>query len=234
MAPGNYFPGLNIVLKLGGHLLFREEFDVGLLRQYTSLLSELFDGGRWVVVVGGGDMARKYVSAARRLGLDEASCDELAIQTTRIHAGLLARALGELACQKIPTTVDEIRHLSEMGRIVVSGGLQPGQSTMAVSVLAAAVTGAERIVVATDVDGIYTSDPKKDPNAKIMPRMKFEELAGFAANVSQRAGDYQVVDLVGVSLLLRTRIPLYYVNGERVEMVREAILGRKAGTIVSD
>ncbi len=70
MAPGNYFPGLNIVLKLGGHLLFREEVDVGLLRQYTSLLSELFDGGRWVVVVGGGDMARKYVSAARRLGLD--------------------------------------------------------------------------------------------------------------------------------------------------------------------
>jgi uridylate kinase len=64
--------------------------------------------------------------------------------------------------------------------------------------------------------------------------MKFEELAGFAANVSQRAGDYQVVDVVGVSLLLRTRIPLYYVNGERVEMVREAILGRKAGTIVSD
>lgn len=225
---------MNVVLKLGGHVVFREGVDVGLLRQYASMLSELYDGGRWVVVVGGGDFARRYVAAARMLGLDEASCDELAIMATRIHAALFARALGDVACQSTPTTAGEIRQLTGLGKIVVSGGLQPGQSTMAVSVLAASVTGAERIVVATDVDGIYTSDPKKDPGAKIIPRMRFEELESLARNVSQRAGEYQVVDMVGLSMLLRTRTPLYYVNGNRVEEVRDAILGKRAGTIVGD
>ncbi len=224
---------MNIVLKLGGHVIFGEQINTDLLKQYVSIIGDLFDGGRWVVVVGGGEIARKYIKAAKQLGLDEASCDEAAIKITRVNAYLFARSLGDKACQKIPETVDEIRLLSDTGRVVVAGGLQPGQSTMAVSILAASVVGAERIVVATDVDGIYSDDPKKNREAKLIPHMSYEEMAELARKVSQNAGKYQIIDMVGMAMLFRTRIPLYYVNGYKPDMVKDAVLGKRAGTIVT-
>jgi uridylate kinase len=225
---------VNVVLKLGGHVVFGEGVDVELLMGYVRLLEEVFDGGRWVVVVGGGEQARRYIAAARKIGLDEATCDEAAIKVTRLHAYLFARALGDLAVQAVPTTVDEIRYLTGFGRIVVSGGMQAGQSTMAVSIHAASVIGAERVVVASDVDGVYTDDPKKNPAAKLLPRISFAQLAEISKKVSQRAGDYQLIDAVGLAMALRTRIPLYYVNGNNLEAVRQALMGRQAGTIVAD
>uniref|UniRef100_A0A7J3VUK8 UMP kinase n=1 Tax=Caldiarchaeum subterraneum TaxID=311458 RepID=A0A7J3VUK8_CALS0 len=225
---------MNVVLKLGGHVLFGEKTNTSLMKKYSLMLEETYDGGRWVIVVGGGMPARKYIETARQLGLDEASCDIAAIMSTRINAFLFARSLGVKAFQRIPETVEEIRLLADGGRLVVAGGLQPGQSTMAVSVLAASVVGADRLVVATDVDGIYSEDPKKSMNAEIIRRMSFEQLAELASRISQKAGEYQVIDMVGLAMVLRTRIPLYYVNGMNVESVKRALLGLDAGTVVSD
>lgn len=225
---------MNVVLKIGGSVVFGEKIDVELLKKYAKLVQEVYDGGRWVVVVGGGGISRQYIEAAKSIGLDPASCDEAAIKLTRVHAYLFARALGDKAVQTIPTSVDEIRFLTGFGKVVVSGGLQPGQSTMAVSIHAATVTGAERIVVASDVDGVYSDDPKKNPDAKLIPKMTFEEFAEFGRKISQQPGQYQIIDAVGLAMALRARIPLYYVNGHHVEQVRDALLGRRAGTIISD
>ncbi|MCS7133945.1 MAG: UMP kinase [Candidatus Caldarchaeum sp.] len=225
---------MNVVLKLGGSVVFGDEINVTALKRYAELLSDVYDGGRWVVVVGGGALARRYIDAARKIGLDESSCDEAAIKITRVHAYLFARALGDFAVQTVPSSVDEIRFLTGFGKVVVSGGLVAGQSTMAVSIHAASVIGAERVVVASDVDGVYSDDPKKNPEAKLIPRMSFEELAEIGRKIPQYAGQYQVMDAVGLAMALRTRIPLYYVNGHRLNNVRDALLGRGAGTIVSD
>ncbi len=225
---------MNIVLKLGGHIIFGEKLNIQLLDQYRMVLADVFDGvGKWVVVVGGGLTARQYVDAGRMLGLDEATCDMLAIRITRVNAALTAHALGDLAIQSIPTSLEEIRSYAGLGKIVVTGGLQPGQSTMAVSALSASVIGAERIVVATDVDGVYTSDPKRNKDARLIPRLTYDELERLLASSSERAGEYPLIDRVGLSLLKRTMTPLYYVNGKHVEKVREALLGRSAGSIVT-
>ncbi|MEM4314961.1 MAG: UMP kinase [Nitrososphaerota archaeon] len=224
---------MNIVLKLGGHILFGGKTNTSLIRQYRDMVNDIFDGtGRWVVVVGGGVTAREYVNAGRELGMDEATCDMLAIKVTRLNASLIAHALGDTAVQSTPTSLEEIIALTGFGKIVVTGGLQPGQSTMAVSAVVASAIRAERVVVATDVDGVYTADPKISRDARLIPHLTFEELARIVENTSQRAGEYPLMDQVGLSLLRRTKIPLYYVNGLNVDRVREALLGRSAGTVV--
>jgi len=223
-----------LVLKLSGHLVSSgDRINYQLIADYAKLLRELYDGkSKWVVVVGGGDVARRYVDAARALGADEVMCDEVATIITRANARLMATCLGNIAQQRIPTSTEELRELATDGKIVVMGGLQPGQSTIAVAALAASVIKAERLIITTDVDGIYTSDPKVDPNAKPLPRVLLSELSKMVAELPQTAGKYPLIDNLAIAILQRSKIPCLYLNGRKLEDVKKAMMGENVGTLV--
>lgn len=223
-----------MVLKLSGHLVSSgDRINYQLIADYAKLLRELYDGkSKWVVVVGGGDVARRYVDAARALGADEVMCDEVATIITRANARLMATCLGNIAQQRIPTSTEELRELATDGKIVVMGGLQPGQSTIAVAALAASVIKAERLIITTDVDGIYTSDPKVDPNAKPLPKVLLSELSKMVAELPQTAGKYPLIDNLAIAILQRSKIPCLYLNGRKLEDVKKAMMGENVGTLV--
>jgi len=225
---------LNLVLKLSGHLISDgNRINHQLIADYAKLLRDLYGGkGKWVVVVGGGEIARRYVDAARSLGADEVMCDEVAILVTRANARLVAACLGDIAQQRIPTSTEELRELATNGKIVVMGGLQPGQSTVAVAALAASVIKAERLIVATDVDGIYTADPKVDPHAKLLPCISLSELSKMIAELPQTAGKYPLIDNLAIAILQRSKITCVYLNGRKLEDVKRAIMGENVGTLV--
>lgn len=222
-----------LVVKIGGHVFARGEPDVELIRAYARVLRESHDGSdRWVVVMGGGEPARAYIGAARSLGADEVTCDEIAIAVTRIHATLMLLALGDLAYPEVVRDVASLRRALAVKRVAVAGGLWPGQSTFAVSALCAGAIGADRLIVATDVKGVYDKDPKLHPDARLIPRMTYDELLSRLGSVSHSAGEYKLVDSVGLSLLKRSRVRLLFVDGTDPENVRRAILRGEAGTVV--
>ena len=223
----------NLVIKLGGHLISTSKgLRVNLLRTYAQLLSSLFDGGRWCVVVGGGEDARRYISAARTLNLSESFCDTVAVKITRIHAQFLSALIGERAYQSIPESIEEIMAYASHGKIVVSGGLQPAQSTTAVAALAAEALSAEKLIIATDVDGVYTSDPKVNPEAKFLETVSLTELEEILRGESHAAGEYKLIDSLAIKILKRSRIPAIVLNGENPENLRKAIMGEKVGTLI--
>ncbi len=224
---------MNIVIKLGGHIFFgKDGVNTQLLREIAGVILSHYDGGRWAVVVGGGSPARLYVKAARELGLDEAASDTVAVRVTRVNALLFAYLLGEKSYPRIPETLEQLREYSSLGRIVVSGGLQPGQSTVAVSALAAEALGANRLIIATDVDGVYTDDPKKNPDARLLREVTLSQLQRILEKTSHRAGEYKLIDSVALKVLSRSRIPTIYLNGKDPENLREALQGRNPGTLV--
>jgi uridylate kinase len=98
--------------------------------------------------------------------------------------------------------------------------------------LAASVIRAERLIVTTDVDGIYTSDPKVDPCAKPLPRISLSELSKMVAGLPQTAGKYPLIDNLAIAILQRSRIPCVYLNGRKLEDVKKAIMGENVGTLV--
>ena len=109
-----------------------------------------------VVVSGGGIIARHYVNLARSLGSDESSLDIMGIEISRLNAMLLSAALGDSVYPVIPSSLEEISIACESGKIIVSGGLHPGQSTEnATAALICEKIKADRFLNATDVDGIY-------------------------------------------------------------------------------
>lgn len=223
---------MSLVIKLGGHLLFGKEPNKALLTEYVSLLRRILEKTtKTVVVVGGGELSRTYIKAARDLGANEAVCDELGIMVSRINAHLLLHSLGDLAYPSVPTSLKELRDFIASKNVVVVGGFQPGQSTMAVAALAAETIRAEKLVVATDVDGIYTKDPKKSTDAKLIPETTFRELRKIL-EVSHEAGEYKLIDEIALKVLERSRIVCVYVNGKEPTNLEKAIRGEKIGTMI--
>lgn len=223
---------MRIVVKLGGHI-FPLKLDAERISGYVRVLKKLKkEGHKLVVVTGGGGNARLYIDAARRLGANEALCDELGIEGARLNARLLIASLGQDAYPNVPRSVREVNAAFESGKIVVLGGILPGQSTDSVAAMASELIGASMLVKATDTDGIYTADPKKDPKAKKLDEVSCAQLQEMLLSMPMGAGEYELLDPVAVRIVERSGIPLWVVNGQKPENIERVVKGEKIGTLV--
>jgi uridylate kinase len=186
------------------------------------------------VVVGGGGEARRYISAAREIGLDEALADEIGILVTRLNATLLAGALGDAAVPVIAASQAEACAAAAAGKIVVMGGVTPAQTTDAVAAVLAERAGADLMVNLTSVDGIYTADPKTDPGARKLDVISADQLLGIVGNASFAAGANTVIDAVAARVVKRSGIPLLVIDGSDPAGLEDALLaGRHSGSLVT-
>jgi uridylate kinase len=156
---------LRVVLKVGGFAFSTEGRTEPLISEYVKLLKQLAKEHQFVVVTGGGSIARAYIQIARDMRVPESLCDQLGILVSRLNARLVVDGLSDSAYPEIPTTVVELGRFFASGKVVAMGGLQPGHSTNAVAAIAAETIKADLFLNATDVDGVYTSDPCKDASA---------------------------------------------------------------------
>jgi uridylate kinase len=224
---------MKIAVKLGG-FSFPLELGVEEIKKYGGLFSELKrKGNQLIVVTGGGKNARKYIEAARKLGASEAVCDQIGILVTRLNARLLITSMGDDAYPKVPETVEDLRLYFESGKVIVMGGLQPGHSTNAVTALAAESIGASVLVNLTNVDGVYTADPKKDPKAKKFDEISTDKLLSLISGEEMTAGSYELLDPVSVRIIERSHIPTWIVSGEDPENILKILKGKHVGTKIT-
>ncbi len=224
-----------VVVSLGGSVLVPGEDDARFLRDLASLLSAVSRRARLFAVTGGGRVARYYIETGRGLGLPERRLDELGIGITRMNARLLGAALKGRANREPATSYAEAARLARRHPIVLMAGTRPGHTTDRVSASLARFVGADRIVNATSVDGVYTADPRKDPDARRLERITFEDLVRLTGEGHRAAGPNMVFDPVAARVLARDRIPLSVVRGRDLGSLESALLGRKfRGTLVSD
>jgi uridylate kinase len=223
---------LKLVIKLSG-TLFPMKLNPAKISAYAGLLRRLKKKGHKIVVVtGGGEDARRMLQAARELGGSETLCDMIGIETARLNSRLLIAKLGEDAYPEPPTSVGELRRAFELGKIVIMGGLQPGQSTDAVAAIAAESIGADILIRTTDVDGVYTSDPAKDPNAKKLDRIEVNRLLKKVLSGEFVAGSYELFDPIAVKVVARSGIRTWIINVDNPRNVESVIQGKSVGTLV--
>ena len=175
-------------------------------KQYSDVLTNLTNNVQPIVITGGGSIARLYINFARKLGQDEASLDLLGIAISRINAKLLIASLGNYAYPDVPQSLDDVRRFVESNKIIVSGGLHPGQSTNATSALIAEKTRASEFINATDVNGIYDSDPRKNNNAQLFEKIEVNKLLKMLLEESSMAGEYDLLDIVALKVIERSKI----------------------------
>ena len=220
-----------VVIKLSGSLFNnRNEHDqVKVLRKYGSMLVEISEIVQPVIVTGGGQIARFYINTARMLGRDESSLDLIGIDVSRLNAKLLISSLGKHVYPNIPNSLDELSNFIESNRIIISGGLHPGQSTNATSALMAEKINAKYFINATDVEGIYDTDPRKNPNAKLFERIQLANCVEMLLNGSSMAGEYDLMDIVALKVIERSKIKTRVIFASP-ENIKKSVLGKLIGT----
>jgi uridylate kinase len=221
-----------LVIKLSGSV-FNFKTTSKSLKEYAQVLLEIQSKVQPVIVSGGGVIARHYVSLARLLGSDESSLDEMGIEISRLNAMLLSASLGDSVYPVIPSNLEEISIACQSGKIVVSGGLHPGQSTNATAALICEKIKADRFLNATDVDGIYDSDPKKNAKAKMFKEITIKKCLNLLNSESTQAGNYELMDIVAMKVIERSKIPTYVIKSDP-KVIRDLIMkNRQTGTKIT-
>ena len=222
-----------IVISLGGSVLV-PTLESNNISKYVSVLRKIIGKCQIFIVVGGGGEARRYIRVARDLGLSEAAADELGIQVTRMNARLLVAGLGDAAYPRVAEDYTEAQEFAQTGKIIVMGGITPAQTTDAVSAVLAESVGADLLINATSIDGIYSADPKKDARAVRYEHLTPQDLLDIITGCRMDAGANTVLDIVAGQVIERSGIPLLVLDGRDPENLYRAIVeGIYTGTIVS-
>lgn len=228
-----------VLLKLSGEALSGEKgfgLDFEIVQKVCAAVKECVDSGTEVaIVVGGGNIWRGRSSGE----MDRTRADHMGMLATAINSLALADSLEQLGCQvRVQTAIAmneiaepyirsrAVRHL-EKGRVVVfgCGTGNPFFSTDTASALRALEIDADIILKASMVDGVYDSDPKKNPNAK-----KYDTLT-FMDVLNQ---NLKVMDSTAASLCNDNHLPILVFNLEDPQNIVRAIAGENIGTVVSD
>jgi uridylate kinase len=224
---------MRLVVRLGGSVV-ASPVNTELMGKYADLIKAVKSQGHEVaVVVGGGALAREFISISRELGLDMQGQDELAISVSRLYAQLFLKRLGEVGCSKVALTLDDAALCLDEGKIVVMGGLKPGITTDAVAALVAERLNADLLVKGTDQEGVYNKDPRKHPDAVKLDSLAFEDLPKIFEENTHKAGIHQIIDPEAVKVLKRHRVKLIVVNGFKPENILAAVNGKKVGTVIN-
>ena len=216
-----------IVIKLSGRVFGMD--NVKVLKDYATFLVKISKICQPIVIAGGGNIARHYISHARSSGADESTLDELGIEISRLNAKLLIYALKNKAYSHPPTTLQEVRHAVDTGLIVVTGGLHPGQSTNGTAALIAEKIKAEQFLNATDVDGVYDMDPNRFKKAKKFKRIELKNLKNMLVHEDSVAGGYDLMDIVALKIIERSKIKTRILKATP-KIIEKAIKGENMGT----
>ncbi len=231
-----------VVLKISGEALRQPGSDDTVSPQIVQQIAQEIGnvrkmGVQVAVVVGGGNIWRGLAASHR--GMNRATADYMGMLATVINGMALMSALEELGFSTRVQTALQINHVAEPfilrrairhldnGHIVifVAGTGNPFFSTDTTAALRANEIGAQVILKATKVDGIYDADPVKNPNAK-----KFDQLT-FSEALRRRL---KVMDSTAFSLCMDNSMPIIVFNMIEPNIIIRAICGEPVGTLVTE
>ena len=228
-----------ILLKLSGESLQGEQkygIDVNRLNEYAQQIKEIHDMGVQIgIVIGGGNIFRGLSGAGK--GFDRVKGDQMGMCATVINSLALSSALEANGCKCRVLTAIRMEPIGEFytkwkaieamenGEVVImsAGTGNPYFTTDTGSSLRGIEIEADIMLKGTRVDGIYTADPEKDPNAKKYDEITYDEIYNKGL---------KVMDLTAATMCKENNLPIYVFNMDNVGNLKKVIEGKEIGTLV--
>jgi uridylate kinase len=174
------------VISLGGSIVAPEGVDVKFLKDFADLVRSLLEEDnerRFIFVVGGGGPARAWQNAYReicRSAVSDEEADWIGIMATRLNAQLVKAVMAEWCFQEVVTDPTIGEPIS--GRVLVAAGWKPGFSSDNDAVLLAGRFNARTVINLSNIEKVYTGDPRIDPHARPLDRISWEDFRAMVGN----------------------------------------------------
>jgi len=212
------------VLSVGGSVFFNEKLRAPEIAKFCEVLNEFIrEGYQFVIVVGGGRVARVYQAGAKALGANNFELDEVGIAITRANALFFTYGI-ENAWKGVLSDPKEAERVLLLNKTPVFGGTTPGQTTDAVGASIAELLGADFINL-SNVDGIYSADPAKEPNAKLYKELTHTKMVSLLKAQASKPGGHSFVDAHAAAILDRSKIRGFFISGTDVENFKSVVRG---------
>lgn len=217
---------MRVSICFGGSTFNSERLEIETLEEISQKLKELKEKDHEILVtVGGGKTAKDYIEAGKKLGISHKELDQIGILATRLNAKLLISLLGEIAEPEPPHNFEKAVRSILSDKIPVMGGTQPGHTTDAVAAELADSTDSDLLIFFTDVDGVYTADPKKDEDAEKILEIEAKNLSKLMSRMEFEPGMTAVIDPLAAEILSQAGIRTLVLGKKEISRLPEIVEG---------
>ena len=224
------------VISLGGSIVAPDGVDENFLKNFIALIQNQLENDekrRFILVIGGGGPARAWQKAYRNLcpaALDE-QADWIGITATRLNAQLVKAVLGELCVQEVvndPTHVEPL-----IGRVLVAAGWKPGFSSDYDAVLLAERFQAGSLINLSNIEQVYTDDPRRNPEAKPIDKISWPEFISIIGD-EWIPGKNVPFDPVASRHAFKIGLKVIFASGRNLDNLKRILLGGDfLGTVIT-
>lgn len=226
--------GEYVVVSVGGSLIVPDGIDGSFLTRFrTLILNQTRAGLSFFIIAGGGKLARRYQEAAHEVrgDLSREDLDWMGIHSTRLNAHLIRTIFNEQAQARI--VKNPTRRIAAKDNVVVGAGWKPGWSTDYCAVMAAKNMGAKKLVNLSNIDYVYTADPRKDPTATKIEKISWAEFRKLIPS-EWDPGLSSPFDPVAAKEAEHLGLEVAIINGAKLEEFENYLAGRPfVGTIIA-
>ena len=219
------------VISVGGSILFPDAVDVDFLRRFKRLLTG-FKDRKFIIVTGGGRIARLYIDALRKGHLSKRMLSNAGIAITRVNAKFMASFFMKKD-YPVPKTLKEIENLLKRHNVVFCGSLryeEDNTSDGTAAEIARHFGG--RFINMTNVKGLYTKDPRKFRDAEFVSQMSFDDFHRLVNKMNYIPGQHFVLDQRAAAVIKKSRITTFII-GNSVDNLSALLHGKKFfGTVI--
>lgn len=223
------------VISVGGSLIVPDEIDTDFLKTFRKfILKRIEKGDKFILISGGGKICRKYQSAALEVvKLDDEERDWLGIHSTRLNAHLLRSVFKDVANPfVVKDYIDDIKKISFKEKVLVGAGWKPGWSTDYCAALLAQEFNSSSVINLSNIDYVYSEDPRKNPNATKFEKMSWDEFRKIVGDVWD-PGMNAPFDPIASKLCHKNNIKVAIMNGKDIKNLENYLDNKKfKGTVI--
>ncbi len=224
-----------LVVSLGGSLIVPEKIDLKFLKDFKKTLEKNYKTHKFVIVCGGGTVARKYISIVKEERKDYKELSLAGIKATRTNAEVMMQFFGKKESNdKLPMNMNKVKEALEKNSVVICGALRytPNATSDTTSAKLAHLLKSNFINI-TNIKGLYSDNPSKNKNAKFIPKESWRSFERRTLKIKHTPGQHFVLDQEASTIIRKNKIKTYII-GPNAKNLDNLIKNKKfIGTTIS-
>ncbi len=224
-----------LVISLGGSLIIPNKVNYSFLNKFKSTLRKFYRTHKFVVVCGGGEIARKYISNLSKEHKSKYEVSQAGIRATRMNAMFMTQFFGKDANSRLPRDMKELKNELEKNKIIFCGALRyVPNSTSDCTAAKLAHFLKTNFINMTNTKGLYSSNPLTNKKAKFITYESWKNFEKRALKIPYHSGQHFVLDQNASTIIRKYKITTYII-GENLVNLENIFKGKKfTGTTISE